>query len=615
MDNANALDPHVVPVRVDGEQKFIRFRDASYANALKNMNVPQTNQFIRLLRAPSSWLRAAFTTQNPEFILSNFSRDIQSAVFNAAAESEIEGGFLNGERAMRDLFNKVGPSLKALLRGATGREQKADPTIMRYYEEYQADGGKTGWAYMKPLDEIAAELEGSAEEKTRTQEILGKAKKVLDFVEGVNDAFENSIRLASYIAARENGVSRAKAAQFSKNITVNFNKHGEWGQTLNAVYLFFNASVQGTARLGRSLTGLKAPVKPDGSERNWYERTTTAQKMAGGLTLFSGMLTMLGMAMSDEDEDGELYWTKIPDYVKERNLVIMRPDGKNYFKIPMPYGYNVFANMGTAAVEGAAGTRDFASGSMFVASSFINSFSPISFGQSKDLSTKALKSVIPTPLKPMVDIATNETYFGSPVYSKRWDDSVPASSMSFRSPESVKSFFSWMNDATGGSQEVPGAIDMNPDKLWYGIEYFMGGPGLFVERTSKTVRRMNARVVNKEDVDIAFNDVPMLRIIYGEPSKYYDMEKYADRKNLIKGLYNEVERTRDNRNPRYKGVYALKSAYLETDRELKKLRKLRKEARNIKDFGKRTAEIQRLMDLERKQIMRFNKYYSELRED
>lgn len=615
IDNANALDPHVVPVRVDGEQKFIRFRDASYANALKNMNVPQTNQFIRLLRAPSTWLRAAFTTQNPEFILSNFSRDIQSAVFNAAAESEIEGGFLNGERAMRDLFNKVGPSLKALLRGATGREEKADPTIMRYYEEYQADGGKTGWAYMKPLDEIAAELEGAAEEKSRTQEILGKAKNVLDFVEGVNDAFENSIRLASYIAARENGVSRAKAAQFAKNITVNFNKHGEWGQTLNAVYLFFNASVQGTARLGRSLTGLKAPVKPDGSERSWYERTTTAQKMAGGLTIFSGMLTMLGMAMSDEDEDGELYWTKIPDYVKERNLVIMRPDGKNYFKIPMPYGYNVFANMGTAAVEGAAGTRDFASGSMFVASSFINSFSPISFGQSKDLSTKALKSVIPTPLKPMVDIATNETYFGSPVYAKRWDDSVPASSVSFRSPESVKSFFSWMNEATGGSQEVPGALDFNPDKLWYGVEYFMGGPGLFVERTSKTVRRLGAKVIDKEDVDIAFNDVPMLRIIYGEPSKYYDMEKYSDRKDLLKGLKNELKRTKDFDNPRYKGVKRLSSVIKLTERNLTKIRKQRKEAKKITDFAKRTAEIQRLMDLERKEIMRFNKLYNELRED
>ena len=615
VDGASEIDPNVVPVRVDGVQKFIRFKDASYASTLKNMNMPQTNHFIRLLRMPSNWLRAAFTTQNPEFLLSNFSRDIQSAVFNAAAESEIEGGFLNGKRAMKDMFNKVGPSLNALLKGATGREAKMDPVIKRYYEEYQEDGGKTGWAYAKPLDEIAERLQGDAKNKNKAQQILGGARNALKFVEGVNDAFENSIRLAGYIAARENGVSRGKAAQFAKNITVNFNKHGEYGQVLNAVYLFFNASVQGTARLGRSLTGLKPPVKPDGSTREWYERATTAQKMAGGLTLFNGMLTMLGMAMSDEDEDGVLYWTKIPDYVKERNIVIMRPDGKNYFKIPMPYGFNVFANMGTAAVEGAAGTRDLASASMFVASSFINSFSPISFGASKDLSTKALKSVIPTPLKPIVDIVANETYFGSPVYSKRWDESMPESSMSFRSPEMVKSFFSWMNEATGGSQEVPGALDFNPDKLWYGVEYFMGGPGLFVERTSKTVRRLNAKIINKEDVDIGFNDVPMLRIIYGEPSKYYDMEVYSDRINLLKGLEKEMERTRDFNNPRYRGVTKLRREAKKTERKLKKLRKQRKEVRNITDFGKRTAETQRLMDLERSEIMEFNKYYDEQRQD
>jgi hypothetical protein len=564
---------------------------------------------------PSNWLRAAFTTQNPEFLIGNFSRDIQSAVFNAAAESEIEGGFLNGERAVRELFSNIGPSLKTLLRDATGREAKADPVVMKYYEEFQQDGGKTGWAYMKPLDELAMSLEKDSQGKSRTQEILGKGKNIFDFVEGVNDAFENSIRLSAYISARENGVSRAKAAQFAKNITVNFNKHGEWGQTLNAVYLFFNASVQGTARLGRSLTGLKPPVRPDGSERRWYERATTAQKMAGGLTVFSGMLTMLGMAMSDEDDDGELYWTKIPDYIKERNLIIMRPDGKNYWKIPMPYGYNVFANMGTSAVEAAAGTRGIADASMFVASSFINSFSPISFGESKDLSTKAVKSVTPTVIKPFIDMATNETYFGTPVYAEPFDESVPSSSMSFRSPEAVKSFFSWINEATGGSQEVPGYVDMNPDQLWYAVEYFMGGPGLFVERTAKTVRRLNAKVINKQDIDLNFNDVPMLRIIYGEPSKYYDMEKYSDRKMMLKGLKNELKRTRDFQNPRYQGVIALDKAIKQTEKELKQVRALRKKARNIKDFGERTVEIQRLMDIERKLIMRFNRYYNEFRED
>ncbi len=214
-----------------------------------------------------------------------------------------------------------------------------------------------------------------------------------------------------------------------------------------------------------------------------------------------------------------------------------------------------------------------------------------------------------------MDIVANETYFGSPVYSKRWDESMPESSMSFRSPEMVKSFFSWMNEATGGSQEVPGALDFNPDKLWYGVEYFMGGPGLFVERTSKTVRRLNAKIINKEDVDIGFNDVPMLRIIYGEPSKYYDMEVYSDRVNLLRGLEKEMERTRDFNNPRYRGVTKLRREAKKTESKLRKLRKQRKEVRNITDFGKRTAETQRLMDLERSEIMKFNKYYDEQRQD
>ena len=84
------------------------------------------------------------------------------------------------------------------------------------------------------------------------------------------------------------------------------------------------------------------------------------------LTLLSGWLEALHCLapcslhsgyMSDEDEDGIPYWDKIPDYVKERNLIIMRPNGKDYFKIPMPYGFNVFLNMGTAMTESAYGGK------------------------------------------------------------------------------------------------------------------------------------------------------------------------------------------------------------------------------------------------------------------
>ncbi len=90
-----------------------------------------------------------------------------------------------------------------------------------------------------------------------TKKLFGKIEDTAEFVEGVNEAFENSIRMAAYVAARKNGISRAKSAQFAKNVTVNFNKQGEYGQVLNAVYLFFNAGVQGTARFTRSMVGLK----------------------------------------------------------------------------------------------------------------------------------------------------------------------------------------------------------------------------------------------------------------------------------------------------------------------------------------------------------------------
>ena len=188
---------------------------------------------------------------------------------------------LNSPAALKRIFTLVPQTVKTLVKNSV--QKGGDPAIEKYFQEFKEDGGKTGWAYAKPLDQLASELEAGAEGKTKTQEILGKAKNFAEFVEGINDAFENSIRLAAYIAARENGVSREKAAQLGKNITVNFNKQGEWGPTLNAVYLFFNAAVQGTARLGRSLTNLRPQKSPDGTDRNAFQRVPSALWMAAGL--------------------------------------------------------------------------------------------------------------------------------------------------------------------------------------------------------------------------------------------------------------------------------------------------------------------------------------------
>ena len=49
--------------------------------------------------------------QPTRFFISNFSRDIQAAVFNAAAEADIEGGMLNSQATITRMLKLVPKTL------------------------------------------------------------------------------------------------------------------------------------------------------------------------------------------------------------------------------------------------------------------------------------------------------------------------------------------------------------------------------------------------------------------------------------------------------------------------------------------------------------------------
>ena len=619
--NMKQADPHSVGVLVEGRQMFIQFADASYAETLRGMTVPKVNAFVRMMRFPTTWLRRVFTTLAPEFMVSNFSRDIQTAVFNAAAESEIQGGIVEGKKIVGKMLRTIPTSLKVLLKEEGGpvsrRIFKENPKIKKYYDEYRENGGKTGWAYVKDLSQIANELEEGTKKKNPLQRLLATPAGAAKLIEGTNDAFENAIRLSAYIAAREQGITKEKAAQLAKNITVNFNKSGEYGQTINSIYLFFNASVQGTTRLGRSLLGKKDPIAPDGTKRSWIGRRNGAQKLAMSYTILGGLLTMINIAGSDDDEAGNSYYmNSIPDYIKERNIIIMKPNGKDYWKIPLPYGFNSFWNLGVTIAETSSGKRDATSAIGFMGSTIINSFSPVSFDQSEDLITKGAKTITPTIFKPFVDVLANETYFGGPVYAEQspYGHQKPESEMSFRSPESVQQFFRWMNRVTGGSERVSGSMDYNPDKLWYILEYYVGSTGKFVTKSVDAVRKIDAKMENPE-IDIEASELPFLRIIYGEPSKWPNRELYAERTEKVYNLKKEMEDPRIRRNDpdRYKGIVRLDKIRKFQEKKMKALRAEKREARKIEDYTARTLALQKIEDKERLIIMQFIKHYEELR--
>ena len=218
--------------------------------------------------------------------------------------------------------------------------------------------------------------------------------------------------------------------------------------------------------------------------------------------------------------------------------------------------------------------------------SAFSSFSPVSFGQSKDAAKYLAKGATPTIFKPLVDIAVNESYFGSSVYkdSSLWERLSQRQRCRSDHPRVYESFFQWMNEATGGSKFVPGKADFNPDKFWYGFEYYIGGAGQFVTRTLGTGRDAYEMIKEGEKVPMKANDFPFLRKLYGEFSKYYDSDVYVENANTVSQLYKERREAENKNDKRYRGIMKLESSRKRTEKQIKRLRQLRKEARDIKNY-------------------------------
>ena len=58
-------------------------------------------------------------------------------------------------------------------------------------------------------------------------------KSAFTLIEDINTAVENGVRLSSYIALRKAGIAKDRAAFIARELTVNFNRKGEWGAAIN----------------------------------------------------------------------------------------------------------------------------------------------------------------------------------------------------------------------------------------------------------------------------------------------------------------------------------------------------------------------------------------------
>ena len=439
-------------------------------------SVKQTNAVLKGMKGVTNVMRKVYTTLSPAFIAVNYIRDFQTGLLNAMSE-------LDSPLFSKDMGRAVGKIAKVslqmpktiyaynqgkmtdekgnLLSDQELKDKGYNPEYAKYYKEFLDNGGQTGYGYSKSIDQLKADIDAVSKPTTFKRFSRGLGS----IIDAANIAAENSTRMAAFIEARQRGMSSPEAAQLAKNLTVNFNKSGS-AENFRSLYLFFNASVGGTVRFAKAVTKLTKTQPGRGSKvLEWAGQKNRdfnpAQKLAFILTNFSMMVAMLNGYNDEEDEDGVSYYEKIPDYVKTRNMIIMLPNQKGkYVKIPLPYGYNVFHNIGTSIGDGVTGKRTVGEGIGNVSVGVVEAFSPLSFNNSKDLLSFGI-NFIPSAFRPIGELAVNENYFGSQIYKEAYPgQQISDAYLGKYKPGVANEIGTFLaqaaNEATGGSKRRSG---------------------------------------------------------------------------------------------------------------------------------------------------------------
>ena len=487
--NFNELDEPILSVRKDGKEFLIAMNPA-IAKAMKGSLSPkQSNAAIRFAHHITGTYASLLTTYNPAFLLSNWPRDIATALFNAqqygmkGAEGQIMKGVIPAFRAVLNVVNEKGT---------------ADPYWANRYQQFYENGGQNVLNQMSDMVNTSKDIQRTIKDIVDADNkglrdvvkrgFIGKTKSVLSYIEALNTAVENSTRLSFFdamVTQLENeGVPQKealkRAAFAARNLTTNFTKGGEWKNGLNSFYLFFNASLQGSMAIFNSLANSKK-----------------ARKVAAGIVVLGFLLDQLNAALSsDDDDDGIPDWDNISDYTLSHNLILPDLNGDGtYVKIPMAYGLNTMFDFGrvtsniirgTAGYEGTYTPEQAATQLLSSVGEMVNPFGGNSF----------LTFLSPTVGDLPVELLTNEDFRNAPIYKELspFEQYKSRSGLywSTTSPSAIW-LSRFINDTIGGGDDfIPGEVagmrvDLQPDVFEHILGFMTGGVGTLANQTLDTV--------------------------------------------------------------------------------------------------------------------------------
>lgn len=582
------LREHQIIVKRNGKDYVLTIngnpRAAQAINGLTNPDNKSTGAIDKVfdwIAQANRWLSAAYTTRNPDFVISNFIRDTFYA--NTIVHVKESGNYAIKFHINHAKCNPV--TIGKLLRKFNDGTLDMSDELQRYFYEFITNGGETGWTSVKNAEQHKSDIKKTLD-KGKGRKAVEAIFENLDFL---NRSIENSARFAAFVTSRQMGRQLGRSIYDAKEISVNFNKKGSGSKMLGAtgqtwlgntsafvsglgrgLYTFWNASVQGLTNYMRY------------TKRNPQKGAALATTMLalGVLIPYVGYLLSGG----DEPEGGEGYYD-IPEYTRRSNILIRA--GKGWIKIALPQEFRAIYGLGELAMTAMQGqdlmTR---TETMWAAAEQLTQVLPINFLEGGG----SMTAFVPTALKPIVEASINKSWTGLPIYKETpFNTDDPEWTKAFKSVSSeVKATTKFLSDITDGDDYTPGAINLNPAQIEYIAKGMLGGLYSFPDKIIKTAK------MGFGDQPVEAKDMPFVNRLYvfgDERTKERAINnaffKYTKEYEQTKKLIRNYEDEADRGSLRYaekldlmynKPEYARFLIYQEYEKEINHLKKERKEA-------------------------------------
>lgn len=555
---------HIIEVNKDNPAA-VRFMEAINRQVTPMGPITKASAFVNRILARLS------TTLTPEFTLPNVVRDLQTAFVNLSS-TEADG-------MKWKVFGNIKNAVKGIMMEEFGEPSGTWGTI---YRDAAKNGVVMGWAQSyENVTELSKKIERDLEIKEGKRPVQETFMKIGGYIESVNRAFENGVRVATYQALVDSGIAKSKAAGVASGLTVDFTKHGTAGPLINAWWMFANAGIQGNVRMIKAVAS-----------------SNKVRKIVGGIVAFGIFSNIMGSIMGGDDEDGESYYDKLKrknPALFERNVVIMVPfSGGNYFKLPMAYGYNIPFSLGNEIGSVMRGQNPLEATMRFMFTA-MNNLNPLAAGT-------ILQTLAPTVIDPIVQVRENRAWHGGPL--------MPALNPWIGQPDSeryfnnvnpvIKSVTTNLNDLTGGNKYREGAISVSPETIEMILETFTGGAG-------KLLKDVATLPIGIFEGDVPMGKVPVARRFFGTIPENINAGIYYDNREEMDVFAKELKNaTREERRELVRDpLYKLVGPFQNIEQSIAVLTKQKK---SIEAKGGDTGDV---VNRIRKLQTNFNKRYND----